>query len=269
MKNNNELDYVNQLEREIKDLSFRINHSELARYKCKSIKNLKIFGNILRFSAPFVLMTWLTAVGVRTFSNSWPFYPYDKVKQAANIEIQIDNMGNSKEIQRFYSYNMDDKVLLYSKWNYNGERYERNVKEFSVKTLDQEEVKRIISSPQEIESLEKLFNSQYTERFEYTDSIDVENNTSYLEAYLYDVDNDNYIIINESADYNLAISTFFIALLPVSLIAGLTYRKAFSKYDYFERVDQINNDYNGIIFDKRILEKKLKLKKEDYNLLRK
>lgn len=84
----------------------------------------------------------------------------------------------------------------------------------------------------------------------------------YIDVIIYSEDKNDYTVYRESVSENILYTIFCILLTLICEIVPLEIRSTYA-FDYDERVEKIKNRYRAL--DPEELEKKLELKRNDYN----
>ena len=91
------------------------------------------------------------------------------------------------------------------------------------------------------------------------------NQEEYIEAIIYNKDENDYIMVKEEIDDNVGFSILFVFLTILAELVPAYYRYEKSSFDYGEVVYHIREKYKKVDIEK--VKKLLEIKKENYNRL--
>ena len=249
---------IGGLEKEIKILESTLKHPKLAKTKNKAIKNLKILGTTGKFLAPYVLVAGLTVAGFAKMVST-PFVK-DKYHENLNIRQEFDSFGNYISKEQYTPFKSDDSTLIYtSRWTLEDGIYSRTIESYDINSLD---VERLIDAVTKGDFSIKPLGEPKSKRVEKKKNLSDENNIDSLKAIIYSVDEDKFIVKEQTADQNIQ-ETFLWFL--VTLFFEYLLKLADGRIPIGKKLKMIASKYQDT--DLVLASKKLQLKKENYNRL--
>lgn len=261
-----QLDFLNQLEMEIKTLEYQVKHPTITNLKIGMVRNLTLSSKLLREAIPFIL-TASIMIGVFKFTGLGFPFARDLIKYPSNIRKDLDSFGNVNIEQQYDSFGYSVNVLKYYQgWERKDNGiYVRNVDVYELEFFSDGEIERMINTS-DIELNDILGEPTYSYlETSYDLSSEEFNKNPYMEATVYIEDTNDYIVKEEPVVVN-ATTTFFYVIGTLMLEAAVfgvkLNRSALGIRDYTYAV---NDKYKPIDVD--ILSKKLEIKKDNYNRL--
>ena len=247
------------LKKEIKTLESTLKNPKLAKAKNQAIKNLKLLETTGKFLAPYVLVAGLTVTSFVKMEST-PFVR-DQYHENLNIRQEYDNFGNYTSKEQYTPFKSSDSILIYtSKWTLEDGIYSRIVASYDISSLN---VEALIDAVTKNDfSIKEILGEPKTRRVENRTSLSDENNSESLKAIIYSVDEDKFILKEQSADENVKetvlwlLFTLFFEYL-VKLFDGRT--------PIGKKIKMVVSKYQGE--DLVLTYKKLQLKRENYNRL--
>jgi len=141
MKQEEQKQFMDKLEKEIKDLEKQIKNIKIINFKNQSIRNIKFSAKVLQLIAPYILMTGISFFGYKELTHDTPF-KRDSVPVYEHIQMDFDNRSNVQYKKQFGKF-ADEKNSLYyrSKWNKIEDGfYERVIQTYAIPYKSYEEV---------------------------------------------------------------------------------------------------------------------------------
>lgn len=186
-------------------------------------------------------------------------------KNVLVTEKTIDSFGNESSISEysnklFLDYNT---VSHLSKWELNeNNQYERTIKTYKIKKLDQETVEKILDSNDTINILEESLGNPTNVQKEVRNNLSEEelNKSDYFEATIYGKDKDDVVVTKLTA---LDIFVLSYCLFSVSLIACAcfsNFRSSYGGYDLHYDLDNIEREFRNEIHLKDYIYDDIKMK---------
>lgn len=257
-----------EMEKEIKTLESNIGNIDLANKKIIAIRNLKISARALQAIAPYVLTAGIVAGGFKLFLGDIPFYPYDESKSYLNTMKEFDSNGNIRTQQQYGNFEGDHYNVLYyySAWEKgDDELYSRTIKSYRIGSKTYEELVKIID--QENPKIEDVIGNPVSEIIETKNHLTEEElqEESFMKVVLYDEDKNDYIIIKQTVGENFCLSLLYLLIVGIGEVISLAWRDS-SSFDFKACVEEIKRKHQ--LLEKDILIKKLEIKKENYNRLK-
>lgn len=250
----------------IKELEDQLVNAESINKKNR-IK-LKLHKELLKIKriVPYLVITGVTFAGCSSFF-SIPFYRENKTKNLW-YKKEIDSLGNKVIEEQYEKYDNVGEVSFVSKWKkFNDEYYSRSIITYSVNTLTEEEIERIIN--EEDLSLRAVLGAPISHKVEKKNNLTKEeiNQEEFIRAIIYNKDDEVFIVEKESSKDNNLTTILFILL---SAVSGFIYystscnRKAEEKRS--AAIHDLEEKYEEI--DIYSLKRKLEIRKETYERLR-
>jgi len=133
---------LEKFKKEVLDLESQIKVCRKENFKKYNIRNLKIFGSICNFAAPFVLSAGITIGTVSVLGGGLPFTK-DKITKYKHhlLEYKSNGVISSYENYQKSKKTSDSNLSIYYPLEKNEEGlYERNVREYSLEEVDFDEL---------------------------------------------------------------------------------------------------------------------------------
>jgi hypothetical protein len=259
-------EFMKQLEDEIDQLEFDIDHINLYNRKIRLLRGLKTSLRLGQMLAPYVLATGIT-LGAFAHFDKTPFVIND-CKRELQIRKEIDSLGNIRCEEQYDRFNdTTEYFTYYGKWKQNEDGfYSREVRDYNVHNITEESVMEIIDNMDTI-SLDDLFGGPSTIRIEKKNFISKEEKDSdaYFQTVVFSRDENDYIIAKEKVEDNIAYTVAFLFCNLGSWKITDLICKHFFPFDFGESVRNIRNKYPTVY--KEELQSKLKIKKRNYERL--
>jgi hypothetical protein len=250
-----------QMKKEILSLEDSIKQYKLMNIEIKTIKNLKITARCIQLFAPYIVSTGIIYGGFTLLGNS----PLVNDKTYLNIMTEFDNEGNIRYESQYGSFDGEDVLYYYSSWTKDDDFYSRNIETYYLEDKTYEDLIDIF----EYSDLKLKYTlGQPTSNIKETKNNITEeelDKQTYLKAIIYEEDNDNYIITDESFKKGFLKALGFGSLLGCINLTISAIRKKVSSFNFIESINQIEEENRPI--DINALNKKLELKKENYDRL--
>lgn len=250
--------YHHQLLEEINDLEYQIKNNKKINQQRKIIKNLKIYKNTLKYLSPYILSLTLTVPFLNIIGLGYPFKK-DYQKEYLHQEKTITTKTQTTTKEQYQKFkNENDKLYCYGTWIKKNNCYQREVKIYNLHYLTEEEITNLLKDiTQTRENILTTPITTYTEtKYDPPKSFQ-----GYNEAKIYSIDKKNFKEKEEPFTRNL-LSTFLYIFINTLTIPTIKITK---NEELYEKTEPIKKQYQPI--DGKILEKKLKIKKENYNRL--
>lgn len=255
---------LTNLQKEIKDIDFMINHHNLINIKSFIEKKTKIF---LRFNQLILPYALALAITIGTFSSlgAIPFVR-DEKKKSLQIKKEWDSFGNSKQVTQYDEFNDIGMLYYYEKWqSIDNNFYSRKVLKYDISDIDEEVISKTITGG--YTTLNDVFGNPISTTAEVKSNLSQEEieQSSYLKAIIYSTDENDYIVVHEDLNENLG-ETFLWFLITIILeLACISIRSKISSFDYLETIKKINENYSRLNVEE--LENKLEIKLSNYRAL--
>lgn len=248
------------LEKEIKTLESTLKNPKLTKAKNQTIKNLRLLETTGKFLAPYVLVAGLTVTGFAKMEST-PFVR-DQYHENLNIRQEYDSSGNYTSKEQYTPFKSNDSILIYtSKWTLKDDIYSRIVESYDISSLN---VETLIDAVNKSDfSIKEILGEPKTRRVENRTSLSDENNSESLKAIIYSVDEDNFILKEQSADQN--VSETFLWFL-VTLVLEYLVKLFDGRTSILKKLKTVASKYYQDE-DLVLAYKKLQLKKENYSRL--
>lgn len=255
-----------QLKKEMKDLEFKINHTNLYNIKIDTIKNLRIGARALRILTPYILTAGIVTGGFLALDVT----PFSKNQGKAYFTTmkEFDATGNVHCIQKYSATEIDcNKIYYYSKWEQVGELYSRNVKVYNVKDLNYEEILKCLDySDVKLEDVLGEPVSDYKETTNNVDNVDLKKE-EYLKAAVYSRDKNDYILKEFTVYENVGVTAAYLLVVIFLQIIPAIYREKFPM-KFKDEIENISDKYSPLDeYDVQILKQSLKTCQNNYKTL--
>lgn len=250
---------------EIENLKRQIEHRKVYDLRNNIIRKILINNCRLRYLIPYIITASIIATGCKQYNGVLPFHR-DMIEEYLHTKKTIDNYGNVSVEKRYGKYNnMLNIINYYTKWQVENEIYSRCVLSYSLGNLSLEQINEIIDK--EMVDVEDILGFPISGSIETKDNLTKEeiDSDEYIEAIIYSVEKNDYIIVKESVKDNVTTSLLYLLTTLLASYIPYTYREKISKFSYFERVSEIEEEYKNI--DIENLSKKLEIKEKNYNRL--
>ena len=252
-----------QMQQEIKNLEYEIEHAGIKNLKIGAIRNLKITARVFQFISPYILMAGIGACVFKATGFGWPFYPNDKFARFAYTKTELDNLGNINfESQYEYFDHSENLLTYYSKWEKqeNGLFY-RTIKKYNIGNITKEEVLKIFDN-QNV-SLDEIFGAPISNEQEVSDS--VEKNQELLQAVIFEENMDDFIYGQETWVENGLITIVYLIITGFGGLCFYYFKDKHSNVYFWKQISDIKEKYRFI--DQNALVKKLEIRKNNYDRL--
>lgn len=259
--------FLNDLQKEINDIDYKINHIDNINRKNALKKEFKKFLFYLKISLPY-LYTGIFTFSIFSLFGKTPFI-LDNQKQFLERKTQIDNDGNKEITEQFEKYNYSYKLTIfyYSKWKLQESgSYIREEKVYNLNLYDEKIINNILNNNLENLSMDVFNNPDYsnvTSKMHLTD--DELDKNDYIKAIFYDEDKNTFILSKESdvTNFNSTILWIFITLLLEYIPMSIDKKILNDEKDYYIR--EIENKYPYVKRDELV--KILEIKKDNIDCL--
>ena len=256
---------VKDLETEIRNLEFEVNHTKLANFKNASIRNIKIGGAFFRATLPYTLSSAIIT-GAFAIVGNMPFRR-DDTKAPAFYMHSIDSNGVTINEKQYTSFEDTHSLLYYATaWQLNEDgSFSRNVKVYRIRAkefntaveyldVDGVTIDQVLGEPirNYVETRSDLSKEEITEK-------------NYVKVMYYDKDKNDMIIRKETDVENFAVTLVYIMLNILGFVIAAGLKDKLSYYNYDEAVKKIKEKYKDINIEN--IEKKLEIRRENYERL--
>ncbi len=263
-KNKKQKQILSKMKREIKQISFKINHKSVEKIKNEIKRRGKITFCKGRLVAPYFLALTIS-VGSFSIFGATPFI-LDKRKNYEKNMKEIDSYNNIKVISQYNNFEDNyNTITIYEKWQENDNNtYSRNIKIYKLEDFTEEKITELLK--ENVNNIEEFFENPISEKTETRNNLDKNelDKEAYLSARIYTEDKNEFIYVNQPVSKNIGETIgWFFAFITLETFAFL-YR-GISSFNYKKNVKKINNKYSKEAIE--ILEKKLKLIENNYQIL--
>lgn len=274
-KDNFQKNMAMNMQNEISDLDQKINETNDNIKRNKRMKKLKISLACLQAIYPYIVSTGIVLGGLKLAGLGCPFVKDKDIAKEYLVEMKdFDSYNNTRCEQYYDSFWCDLPTSFlkhYGQWKKNDDNtYTREVKSYEIKLEDisEKKLKEIVKNNDENYNLENLFGESKYEIKETKDNLTEEelNKKDYLQAIIYDLNKEDFILIQESTVGNAISSLGFIGILLLFFGGIREYRKDFNS-DFFRKLSKIEKKYDISHLEDYI--KTLKKEKNNYNKLSK
>lgn len=252
---------------EIEDLEKEVKNSRLQNLKTKRIRSRKIFLRILKYCYPMIVSFIMVITTLKLLGAGYPFV-VDEERKNLYVKKVIDNEGNIQYTKQYSAFSEEkDKVVCYSKWEFQDGEYRRNIDTYGIKSFSEEELIAIIDSGEF--DLTKALGHPYRIVETKTDGIseeELKSDKEKIELYIYDKNDEKFIKVMEN-NYDNTIYTALIILVEIIAVAATWAIRGelYSKSDLNWDIDEMRKTYPMI--DEGTLLTILEIKRRNYNVL--
>ena len=214
--------------------------------KAKFVRNLKIFGYLLKFTGPIVLLSG-TVIGVgATLNAGLPIYK-DSVKYIKKYSLQMNIDGNIEAKEDYIEYQgfgneispENNFLKIYSPWEKVEIGFQRYIREYNIQAEDDLDLYYFLLR-QDGKYVFDKYNLNYKEIAEFRSTIDNLSNNDYLiECNISLIDKDDYISKKENDSKNNIVS--IIELLLIAIFSGVIAKTR--KFDLKKEIDENIEQY--------------------------
>ena len=255
-----------ELKKEVEDLERQIKYEKLVNLKNVLIRETLINGRRLQWIAPFILTAGIMTGCFKLFGAGFPFYR-DDVKAYLHTMKEFDNAGNVRYEEQYGEFNsLTHQINHYTKWEDAGNGfYTRRVESYKLSDITDENVLSLFEKDNL--TIEDIFGNKVSSVKETKNNLTEEElmQGEYLEATIYNKDENDYIMVKEEIDDNVGFSVLFVLFTILAELGPAYYRYEKSSFDYDEVVYDIREKYKKVDIEK--VKKLLEIKKENYNRL--
>ena len=242
-----------KMKKDIEKTKWNLEHFDSYKKRQNVLKNLKIYGNVVRVFAPYVLTFGIVTFGFHCVMGKHLF-SHNYIKN----DVKLDSYNYEEQIKNF---NKSVYLFHYDKWTKeDDQKYYRKVECYSINNLAEYDILDICDK-----NIDEILGSPIFTNFEISDSID--ENEDYYEVISYNKNNQSYRIIKESSGKNILSIILYIVILEFAEVVPFFYYKTFSKFSFNKDEDDLNNRYNNL--SKNNLYKILEIKKNNFDRLTK
>lgn len=257
--------FLLQMEKEIESLEKEIKQQKFKNLKINSIKNLKITARVLQLIAPYVvtasIFTWFF------FSNGIIPFHRDKREIYSRVMTEFDNLGNIRYEQQYADFVDQNNIFkFYSQWQLQEDGfYTRTIKTYNIEEKTYEELIELFNKENVIleDFLGKPISTIKETKNNLTD--DELNKEAFMQAIIYNEDENDFIIQEESFDENKYSTIGYFFLLAMLEFASGLFRNGFSSFNFRKCVERIKDNYQ--LADIQELTRKLEIRRDNYNRL--
>lgn len=264
-KNKKQKQILSKMKKEIKQIIFKIDHKSVEKIKNEIKRRGKIAFCKGRLVSPYFIALTISISSFSIFGAT-PFI-LDKRKNYEKNMKEIDSNNNFKIISQYNDFEDNyNSITLYEKWQENDDNtYSRNIKIYKLEDLTEEKITELLK--ENVNNIEEFFENPISECTEIRNNLDKTelDKGAYLSARIYTEDKNEFIYVNQPVSKNIGETIgWFFTLITLETIAFL-YR-GLSSFNYKKSIKEINNKYSKEALE--ILEKRLKIKEENYNILK-
>ena len=255
-----------EMKKEVEDLERQIKYNKLVNLKNALIRETLINGRRFVWLAPFILTACITAGGAKLIGAGFPFY-MDDIEEFLYTKKEFDNTGNIRYEEQYGEFNsLTHQINHYTKWEDAGNGfYTRSVESYKLNDITDEKVLSLFEKDNL--TISDIFGNKVYSVKETKNNLTEEElmQGEYLEATIYKKDENDYIMVKESIDDNIAMSLLYFLITVFAELIPLFYRLEESKFDYDDAVYKIREKYTKVDVEK--VKKLLEIKRDNYNRL--
>lgn len=259
------------LQKNIDDLEQSLKEESAKQKNKERIKNIRLFANLIRFIAPYLLTASLVFGGFYLLFGDIPFI--QQLERRYNkYEISIDNNGNMLSdsfYERLYALS-EDYLYVHTPWT-KGEdgKYYRESKKFKIEQTDEahksfEHFKSLIMDPNI--DLEGTFGKPEYTNIESKENVSEEElkRGEYRSCSYHYLDKEDYVLGRQKMGDNLLTGFLEVMTFLFAGIGTAYIQMELFNYDYDYHKQNIINAYSNSkieLIEGKLEEKKLELKK--------
>jgi len=262
MKQEEQKQFMDKLEKEIKDLEKQIKNIKIINFKNQSIRNIKFSAKVLQLIAPYILMTGISFFGYKELTHDTPF-KRDSVPVYEHIQMDFDNRSNVQYKKQFGKF-ADEKNSLYyrSKWNKIEDGfYERVIQTYAIPYKSYEEVLPLFEKePTRMETILGYPNSSVTEVKNNLTEEEI-NEQAYIEVTLYSKNGEKFIMGEQSMEDNIAETLLYLLITSIFELTFARYTTNVGS-NFTTWVEDLYDRYQPM--DENMLRGKLNIKIDNY-----
>ena len=262
-KKKNNLIY--DMRNEIDVLQNNHDHSVLVNSKIALLRTFKIFLYLLKRFYPYLVTASVSFMIMKSL-NKAPFIN-DDIKRNLEIKKQFDSMGNVRYETQYQPYDSDNIIKVYSKWTRDEDGfYTREIKSYYTNRLTIKRIEEIVDDNKI--TVDMILGEPYVVQTEKKNNITSEelNNEMYVEAVIYSIDEDKYIIVKEKG---LEDARAIMLWIFINVFIDIFIKELVNKKRKLETLDELiyklKIKYPYVNHDE--LEKIIEIKKDNYKRL--
>ena len=252
------------IKRQIEVIEKGLEEVRQTNFQRMSIRNIKIFGKILRFFMPFLIATSLSYGLVCLCYEDTPVINDYQVVPKHTISV----IDNNSSINEEYSYqrgaNTWDEIAVYGKWELKDDgKYHRTVTNYKVK-VSLERMKEMINDKNAIKD-NFLYSGEDSEEISDTIPEDLDNK-EYIQATVKYDDRTSYITKERSDDDFIGeLIAFIIGFAMLNSVSSI-YRSDVSNFSYSRDVNKLKREYRKI--DVNDIKRQFKEKRKEFERIK-
>ena len=257
-------EFMDNLQKEVNELENVVIKTKKENHKKAVIKNIRVTGKFLRKWVPIIT----TGIVFSCAYSSYLAKPFQSqpIKANAYIETTQDNLGNIDVLKQYTSFdNKTNYVELHGAWEQNDNGYTRTVKRYYLNEENTQKCLDVLNG-NAIDTFESVFNIPNSVVTYESNNLTLEelNTKPQLKLVMYSKDYDDCVVRMTETTEVIGISLLY--LMGVLLVELLTYIALQNDhYRCDKKIKEFKEQYKE--FDLEPLQKKLELKKEEYNNL--
>lgn len=217
--NNNE---KQELKEEIKSLKTNLRKTRARNTKKGIIRSIRVGGRVIEQSSLYLVFAGL-GIGIFLMIGDVPYYRNNE-KKYSHIRTDLDTYGNVSYVNQYDEFeNATDQLYYFDKWSQNEDgSYSRIVKSYKVTKKNYDEILKIFAKNnielEDIKLVEDFLNEPKTITKETKSNLPTEElmKDAYFQISTYDKDKNDYIVVKQSVDKNVAYSIIFSVILVMS-----------------------------------------------------
>jgi hypothetical protein len=260
------IEFIENLKNEINQIQNDIEHIDEKNRKIKLLRNLKYSLTFGRLLVPYVAAVGVT-FGIFSYCGRTPFF-VDDCKKNLEIKKTLDSLGNIQTEEQYQKYEEKIEYLTYyGKWEINNDGiYEREIRIYNIKNINEDLIYEVFNNINNL-NLDDLFGGNFFYKIEKRNRLseDELEQKPFLEATIYDKNENEYIIEKEEIMDNIAF-TFLWFVLSFAGIKGIDYIiKKHTTFNYLEAISKIKEKYP--LISEEWLKQLLEIKEDNYKRL--
>lgn len=258
-------DLLYEMKKEIDTLQNNHDHSVLVNSKIVLIRSLKIISYLLKRFYPYLITAGVSFMIMKSV-NKAPFIN-DDIKRNLEIKKQFDSMGNVRYETQYQPYDSDNIIKVYSKWTLGEDGfYTREVKSYYAFKFNIDQIEEIVENNKTTVGM--VLGEPYVIQTEKKNNITYDElmSDAYVEAIIYSVDENEYIIVREKG---IEDAKAIMLWLFINIFIDIAIRELINKKRNLETLDELicKLKIKYPFVDYGELEKIIEIKKENYKRL--
>lgn len=198
---------------------------------------LKLMKLLLKCYGPYALVLLSLVFGGKLFGAGYPFVR-DKEKEELRTETIYDKDGIVLRKEKYDDFNQDNYISYITSWEEDDSGYLRTVTNYDVSDINIDQILKLL----EENSLDLTVIDSYIEKVDFLTEEELRYNTSTTTAHIFEVDKDNYVLVEEEKSKN--ISTTFIETTVFLFLSMLLKDRGIVLSEELKKIKKMSVDKN-------------------------